>query len=420
MRSSTEVSGARQVRTRRLIVAAACAILILHFVVGCRSGPSGPSSSVPAIIPSSSMTQNKPGPTVSRWPAGVAAVLLARTGGFSVITRDGTLVEELHSVPATTITAVGPSTSSPAYETVLSGNQKLLGYAFAGEDLLVRSLLDGTILKRARFELSGDLGLRALSDDGRYFALAPSHGSAVGDPTDRTPWALSVLDLGQGRQSVARSLWLIVKERLNSGSSESCGLVGAWWLPRDKLLINLSGSRYQTFIYDPATDLLESVPGLERVFSVCSGGIILGVNDSLGTTLVWHDGQTETVVPDPAWPLLGAGTIAPDGGSLVLWVGQAGPSGGVAKHGWQRFIRKGTEWQAASSVAEMTWMNHPPSRTNAGGSIAWVALEASKQGVSASLVSLDFLSNTWQVWLSPGDLPPDFSPFRVVDIVLLD
>ena len=53
----------------------------------------------------------------------------------------------------------------------MSGDHKLLAYVFPGEDLVVRTITDGKVLRRVPFTLTGSNAFRALSDDGRF----PSH-----------------------------------------------------------------------------------------------------------------------------------------------------------------------------------------------------------------------------------------------------
>ena len=365
-------------------------------------------------------------PVTSRWPPWLAAAVLNRAGGFSVIGPQGVIFEELRSVPQpdTTVTVRGPVpiSNEPISGLILSGNQKLLAYVFPEEDLVVRSVGDGKILRRVAFTLTGSTTFRALSDDGRFVVVAPTTGSVLGEPGGQTPWALTIVDLADGKQTVAASLAALVKTRLSRSSSSDCGLVGVRWLPQDRLLVGLSGHPYETYIYDPATDVLQLVPHLQYVFAVSSDGVVLGEDMEAGRVIVWHDGTTEPVVPDKAWPAAGDGTISADGKVLALMMHKAPGKGMLTDpHGWQIFTRVGSEWRPAGHMAQINWINQPPGQTSGDGKVAWTIISPSTSQITQSyLLSHDFKSGNWEEWFRQQDMRTDIGAFSLAALIPSD
>lgn len=409
--------------TRPWLLAAFVILLtfgVLVLVTGCTS-ETGTNATPPTPQKSSATTTGgtvgASRPLTTRWPTGLAAIVLSQTGGLSVVGPEGAVFEETRPFlkDKTTETIVGPAPNKPTYKLVTSGDQKLIAYAFAGEDLIVRSLADGTILRKAPFTLSAAAGLRALSDDGRFLALAPWRGSAMGEPSNDVPWTLSVFDIVQGKEQVATSLATLVKERLSGSSSPYCGLVGVHWLPGNRLLVGLSGTHYETYIYDPASDALQLIPDLQYVYGVSANGMVLGQDTDADRTVVWHDGTAEPVVPDKVWPRTGSGAISADGTALVLAVGKTAE--GKTSRGWQVFKRVNSEWRPAGPAAEANWMNQPPWLVTADGNRAWTVVYQSTSDNHTVLLSRDFGSGKWEEWFRPEDMQVDLGSFYFAALI---
>ena len=308
-----------------------------------------------------------------------------------------------------------PVSNAPISAVVLSGDRRLLAYTLPGEGLVVRAVVDGTILRRVPFSLSGSMTMSELSDDGRFVAIIPGTGSVTGERNNRIPWSLSILDVFSGKQKVALSLATLVKGRLSGSSNPNCGLVGVHWLPGDRLLIGLSGTHYETYIYDPATDALKLIPDLQYVYAVSANGMVLGEDMDAGLTLVWQDGIAEPVVPDKAWPRTGMGAISADGTVLALMVAKTGDWG--TPHGWQVFKREGSEWRPAGPTAEVDWMNQPPSVVTADGGVAWTVVYQSTSNNHTVLLSHDFGSGKWEEWFRTQDMQVDLDSFHFAGLV---
>jgi hypothetical protein len=413
----------QQCRTRPRLLSALVILLtfgVLIFTAGCTShtgtrATGSISQKTPAAYPSTTVRVSQP--LTTRWPTGLAATVLSHAAGFTVVGPEGVIFEETRSFleNKTTETIVGPAPCKPTYELVTSGDQKVIAYAFAGEGLVVRPLADGTVVGKAPFTLSATAALRALSDDGRFLALAPWSGSVTGEPYDGTPWTLSVLDITQGKEQVASSLAALVKERLSGNRNPECALASVHWLPDNRLLIGLSGAKWETYTYDPASDALKLIPDLGYVYAVSANGMVLGRGTNADSSVVWHNGTAEPVVPDKAWPHAGSGAISADGATLVLAVAKT--ADWKTPHGWQVFHRLNSEWRPAGPAAEVNWMSQQPWQVSADGSRAWTVVGQSTSTNHTVLLSHDFVSGKWAEWFRPEDMQVDLGNFYFASLI---
>lgn len=373
-------------------------------------------------VGSSVSTADTPQRVTSRWPPGVEAVVLTAASGLYVIDAQGIRWAEENEVadgPSTAATLHGPPIASRLDGVALSSDDQLLAYVRAGEELVARSVRDGSIVHRAAVQTNGHTTLRAISSDGMLAALVTVDPQTEAEnPGGEVPWTVTVVDLSTGRATVEDSLAEMVRQRIEGG--DRCGLTTLHWLLEDKMLIGVGGDPYETYLCDPMADTLVRVPGLDYVWSCTPGGLVLGASAAgPGQAMVWNaeDGFTESIVLDPEWPFAGQGSINADGTALVLMVAR---SAEAAEHGWQVFRRLGTEWRPASPVAEVDWMYQSPMLLNKDGTKAWTVAPQSTANNETVLLSQDFVSGAWELWFRSEDMDLSWDSFHFVGVVLKD
>ncbi len=94
---------------------------------------------------------------------------------------------------------------------------------------------------------------------------------------------MTVVDLSTGTATVEDVLAAFVQQRIEDPAYGRCGLATISWLPEHKLLIGMSGDSYETYLYDPVTDNLTLIPGLEYVWDSTSDGLVLGLGLGLSS-----------------------------------------------------------------------------------------------------------------------------------------
>lgn len=368
-------------------------------------------------------------PVTSRWPPGVDAVVLAAArGGLWVVDADG--VRWGREVPApktsTTVTVRGRPVIFGLDGLVVSKNGKFLAYAgsFLAEgdsekEVVVRSIRDGTVVKRLAIDCKGHTTLWSLSNDGNLLALVTVDPELEAEKmAEEVPWTVSVVDLASGAVVAEETLAAFVRQRIEDPANGACGLVVLDWLPGDRLLVGVSGRPYETYVYDPATDSMKAIADLQYAWAVGADGLVLGQNLDTGSTVVWKDGAFEPLVLDAAWPRAGSGAISADGNALALWVSKTGGGRLTDEHGWQVFRRVGSEWRPAGPVAQVDWMNQPPAVVAGHGGMAWTVVYQSTAENATVLLSHDFATGEWQEWFRPEDMQLDLGSFYFAGIVL--
>ncbi len=354
-------------------------------------------------------------PITSRWPQGIETVVLTTETGLYVVDAGGVRwAKETQPQPKTTSTLRGRPVVSGLAGFVVT--EQFVAYVDAGEEVVVRSLSDGTTVRRVTVSAQGHTTLRSLSSDGTLLALVSVdpqlEARSMGD---EVLWTITVVNLVDGTVKIAKALDSLVSQRISDASIGRCGLVSLHWLPGDKLLVGMSGKTYETYIYDPKADSLELIPGLQYVWGEAQDGIVLGQNLETGQVVVWQGGKSEKVVPDPAWPRLGSGAIIADGTVLVLAVAKT--ADWKAPRGWQAFSRVGSEWRPAGPTAEVNWMNQSPSLITGDGSRAWTVVYKSTGENHTVLLSRDFGSGKWEEWFRPEDMQVDLGSLYFAAII---
>jgi hypothetical protein len=368
---------------------------------------------------STSTSSRSYGLVTSRWPPGIEAVVLRAETGLYVVGSEGVRwASQTPPRPNTTTTARGwPVVSGLDGQAV---SERFVAYVDAGKKIVVRSMADGTTLKRMPFESQGHTSLRALSDDGTLLALVTVNPELEArNSADQVPWTITVVNVASGTATVANALAAFVSERMAHPSSGGCMLVALDWLPGGTLLVGVTGrNHYETYLHDPVTDTMELMPDVQHVGAVGPAGMVLGENFDTGRQLlVWRDGAVEPVIPDAAWQHAGVGAISADGTALVLWVSKT--EGGMITdaHGWQRFVKFGSEWRPSGPAAQVDWMNQPPSVAGGDGRVALGAVYQSTGENHTVLLSHDFETGKWEEWFGPEDLQVDFGSYYFAGII---
>ena len=204
-------------------------VMILLFLAGCSSSSSTTSTAAPSY-----------GLLTSRWPPGIEAVVLSAETGLYVVDSEG--VRWAKGAPQRTKTTT-TSRGMPVVSGLdgLAVSERFVAYVDAGEEIVVRSLADGTVFKRMAIENQGHTTLRSLSDDGTMLALVTVDPELEAQQVENMPWTVTVVNLATGTATVADALAAFVEERIADRSSGGCGLVELHWLPGDTLQVGVSG-----------------------------------------------------------------------------------------------------------------------------------------------------------------------------------
>jgi len=319
--------------------------------------------------------------------------------------------------PSTTDTVRGPQIVSGLDGLAVSSNDEFIAYVEDGQEIVVRSITDGSVTQRAAVQTEGHTWLRAISSDGILVAMVTVDPQVEAeDPADEVPWSVTVVDLTTGTATVENTLDDFVRLRIEEGGR--CGLIALSWLPEYKLIVGMSGDPYETYFYDPIADRLEVIPELDYIWDVTPGGLVLGRSTgNSAEAVVWNarDGSNEPVVLDSAWPNAGHGGINADGTALVLMVAKSADWNGG--HGWQVFRKEASEWRSAGPVAEVDWMYQPPSLLSNDGANAWTVVPQSTADNETVLLSHDFTTGGWEEWFRSEDMQVDLGSFGFAAIL---
>ena len=300
----------------------------------------------------------------------------------------------------------------------MSSNDEFIAYVEDGKEIVVRSILDGSVAQRTVVPTEGHTTLRAISPDGILAALVTVDPQVEAeDPADEVPWSVTVVDLSSGTATVENTLGDFVRRRIEEGGR--CGLTALSWLPEYKLIIGMSGDPYETCFYDPMADHMEVIPQIDYIWDVTPGGLVLGRRTGTpAEAVVWNarDGSSEPVVLDSAWPNAGHGGINTDGTALVLMVAKSADWNGG--HGWQVFRKEDSEWRPAGPVAEVDWMYQPPSLLSNDEGNAWTVVPQSTADNETVLLSHDFTTGGWEEWFRSEDMQVDLGSFGFAAVVL--
>lgn len=361
-------------------------------------------------------------PMTSRWPVGVEAVLLSAQTGLYCVDAQGVRWAQETPVPqvSTTVTQRGPRVVSGLDGLAVSRNKEFVAYVEEGGEIVVRRMGDGHEAYRALVEGKGHTTLRAISDDGAMAALVSVDPELEAErPGDQVPWTVIVVDLSAGTATMEDELADVVRRRITESASGRCGLVTLAWLPEHKLLVGMSGDTYETYLYDPAAGRLVPIPEVAHAWDSTPSGLVLGRGSAApDQAVVWdaRDGSSAPLVLDPGWAHAGAGCLNGDGTALALWVAQSADSG--ASHGWQVFRRQGSEWRPAGAVAEVDWMNQPPTLLSMDGTRAWTVVNQSTSSNETVLLSHDFTGGAWEEWFGSRDLEVGWAPFSFTAVMV--
>ena len=346
--------------------------------------------------------------------SGIAMVVLSTGYELYAVDRDG--VRWGQEILSRTEAATPASLTGVA----VSNNREFIAYADHGNQIVVRSLLDGPIISRTPYEAQGEgeTQLRCLSSDGYLAALASVPPNLPqGTTGDRLPWRVTVLDLRTGQATVEQPLENLVKQRTASDPKVQFTLYSLDWLPEHKLLVTYIGWQSGVYAYDPGTKAMEQIPDMISTMSVSDGGIVYG--GRLGTRgnppVIWDGHTTQALKLDPGSTFAVGGAFNSRGDALALL---AMSSRGEPR-GWQLFRLSQGTWRPAGPVGEHTWVNpltgDSPSALSNDGTVAW----ASSQRANGEPVVLshDFRTGTWKEWLGPESLPVHLDRYHIEAII---
>ena len=414
----------RRLSVTVLIVSGIVAVFAMLGLVGCVSGPSSTSSSSKQATTSSAqpVTNSSVGtssslastttssarsttPVVSRWPPGIAAVVVQAWAGFKVIDARG-VVFSATDPTATGAAPSGTDSSGMPMSVVVSPNGKYIAYRFAGGELIVRILATGETVDHLPVGPKDEV--QAVSDDGRFVALVASDARpGVSYPYPGPKETVAIADLTLKERTVPISVAQIVTDRPHG--DEHLGQID--WLPDDDLLLSINGQapNPQAYLYSPRSDAVTPVPGLGGVVMVSPHGEVLAYSKKLthfsvapgGYTdvplpVVWRNGVAIPIVPAFASPGPSA-AISPDGSTVVMTVDQKpGP------RGWQAFREMNGEWRPVTKVSPLPlgvdWL--APSVVSQDGRMA---RGLAMQGSLEYMVSLDTVTGQWTTYFTGQD-----------------
>ncbi len=419
----------RKLRVTVLIVSGIVAVFAVLGLMGCVSGLSStPSSSKRAsqqattssaqpvtnssVGTSSSLASTTTSsarstiPVVSRWPPGIAAVVVQAWAGFKVIDAKG-VVFSATDPTATGAAPGGTDSSGTPMSVVVSSNGKYIAYRFGAGDLVIRLLSTGEMVGEMPIGSKDDAV--AVSDDGRFVALAASDARpGVSYPYPGPVQTVAIADITLQKRTTPSAIAQIVTERPHG--DENLGKVS--WLPNDELFLSVNGRapNPQAYLYSPANDTVTPIPALGGLIMVSAHGEVLAYSKKLtrfnvvpgGYTdaplpVVWRNGVAEQIVPAFASPGMSA-AISPDGSTVVMTVDQAKP----APRGWQAFQEMNGEWRPVTKVSPLppgvNWL--APSVVSQDGRMAW---GLAMQGSLEYMVSLDTVTGQWTTYFTGQD-----------------